>query len=75
MRLQDALNGKEPRSVTESPAECSWRRLSPTPERQRVQFSLMDLNMDESLGSGDAEQKKVIEDLKSKLKAVRAVFL
>ncbi|XP_028400049.1 coiled-coil domain-containing protein 158-like [Dendronephthya gigantea] len=73
VKLQDELNGKESRSITESLADSSRRRSSPTPERQRVQFSLMDLNMDESLGTGEAEQQKVIEDLKSKLNAVTEV--
>ena len=68
MKLQDAQKGRESRSLTDSSSAYPRRRLSP--ERRGVQVSLKDMNMEEILGTGDADQKKEIENLKSKLKAV-----
>ena len=74
VKLQDAQKGKESRSLlTEFSTESPKRRLSSSPERKKVQVSLTDsnFNMEGSLGpTNDVDQKKEIEDLKSKLKAV-----
>lgn len=74
VKLQDAQKGKEPRSVlTEFSTESSTcRSSSSSPERKKAQVSLtgLNFNMERSLETNDVEQKKEIEDLKSKLKAV-----
>ena len=68
MKLQDAQKGRESRPLTDSSSAYPRRRLSP--ERKGVHVSLKDMNMEDILGTGDADQKKEIENLKSKLKAV-----
>ncbi|CAB3994582.1 Hypothetical predicted protein [Paramuricea clavata] len=67
VKLQDSQKGRESRSLTESSSAYPRRRLSP--ERKGVHVSLKDMNLEEFLGTGDADQKKEIETLKSKLKA------
>ena len=75
VKLQDAQKGKESRSaLTEFSTESSSCRSSssPSPERKKVQMSLtgLNFNMEKTLETNDVDQKKEIEDLKSKLKAV-----
>ena len=75
VKLQDAQKGKQSRSVlTEFSTESSTCRSSssPSPERKKAQMSLtgLNFNMERSLETNDVDQKKEIEDLKSKLKAV-----
>ena len=69
MKLQDAQKGKESRSVTES-FSLSPRRRTPSPERKGVQDSSKDFNIEGRLGLQNAEEKKEIESLRSKLKSV-----
>ncbi len=69
VKLQDAQKGKESRSMNESS-----RRRSSSPERKGLQDSLKNLTMEGNLGTGDADEKKEIETLKSRLKAVSRYF-
>ena len=73
VKLQDAQKGKESRSMNES-SSASSRRRSSSPERKGLQDSLKNLTMEGSLGIGDADEKKEIESLKSRLKAVSRYF-
>jgi seryl-tRNA synthetase len=73
VKLQDAQKGKESRSVTES-FSLSPRRRTPSPERKGVQDSSKDFNVEGLLGLQNAEEKKEIESLRSKLKSVSEIF-